>query len=123
MEIGDWLKTNGEAIYGTRPFRVFGEGPYQKPKNKNQFNDSEYKFVAQDIRFTQSKSGRTVYVISLGTPTEPLRIKSLGGEKISSITLLGSDARVDWIQEAGELVIQPLAKWPSKYAVAFKLQL
>lgn len=123
LEIGGWLKTNGEAIYDTRPFRVFGEGPFQKPKSKSHFNDSEYKFVAQDIRFTQSKDGKTVYATSLGTPTEPLKIKALGGETIRAITLLGSDAKVDWKQDAGALVIQPVAIWPNQHAVTFKLQL
>ncbi len=120
--IGDWLKANGEAIYDTRPFRVFGEGPFQKPKSKSQFNDSEYQFVAQDIRFTQSKDAKTIYAISLGVPTESLRIKTLGADKISGITLLGSDAKVDWKQAAGALIIQPIPKWPSQYAVTFKLQ-
>jgi alpha-L-fucosidase len=123
LEIGAWLKINGEAIYGTRPFRVYGEGLFQKPKSKNHFNDSEYKFVAQDIRFTQSKDGKTVYAIALGMPTEPLIIKALGVEKIHDITLLGSDAKIDWKQDAGALVIQPVAKWPSEHAATFKVQL
>ena len=87
LEIGAWLKTNGEAIYGTRPFRVYGEGPFQKPKSKSHFNDSEYNFVAQDIRFTQSKDGKTVYAIALGAPSEPLRIKALGSLAFTFSTL------------------------------------
>jgi len=122
LVIGDWLKTNGEAIYDTRPFRVFGEGPFQKPPSKNRFNDSEYKFVAQDIRFTQSKDGKTIYAICLGAPKEPLRIKALGSDKIRSLTLLGSDAKIEWKQEAGALIIQPAAQWPSQHAVTFKVQ-
>lgn len=56
-------------------------------------------------------------------PTEPLRIKALGRDKISGITLLGSAAKIDWKQEAGALIIQPAAKWPSQHAVTFRLKL
>jgi hypothetical protein len=52
-----------------------------------------------------------------------VRIKTLAGEKIASVALLGSDKRLDWKLEADALVIQPVAPWPSKFAVAFKITL
>jgi alpha-L-fucosidase len=62
--IGKWLKINGEAIFRTRPFTVFGEGPFELPQ-KGGFNDNEFKFTAKDIRFTQSKDGKTLFIILL----------------------------------------------------------
>ena len=69
-ELGAWLKLNGEAIYGTRPWIAYGEGPTQEPSGG--FSDHG-KFLAleytdKDIRYTASKDGKTVYAILLGTP-------------------------------------------------------
>lgn len=51
LEIGKWLQTNGEAIYDTKPWRVFGEGPTQV--KEGHFTDGEDKgFTPRDIRFT-----------------------------------------------------------------------
>ena len=64
-----------------------------------------------------------LYAFALGLPTEPVQIKALAGEKIDGITLLGSDAKLDWKQDADALVIQPLKTWPCRHAVVFKIQL
>ena len=71
LQIGDWLRVNGEAIYSTRPFAVFGEGPTKAPKNSTEKNMDVQSYTAQDIRFTTGKlaSGEpVVYAILLGWP-------------------------------------------------------
>jgi alpha-L-fucosidase len=123
IEIGDWLKVNGESIYCTRPWKQFGEGPTRDVRGGGFSENADKRFTPQDIRFTQSKNGATLYAIALGVPTEPLRIKALGGVRIAGLTLLGSDAALDWKQEAGSLVIQPVKRWPSQHAVAFRVTL
>ncbi len=68
LQIGDWLHTNGEAIYGTRPFALFGEGPTKAPKNSTEKNKDIQAFTPEDIRFTVSPDHRYVYAIALGWP-------------------------------------------------------
>ena len=121
-DLAAWMPVNGEAIFGTRPWKVFGEGS-AKVQTSGNFNEGKLSYSASDIRFTQSKDGKTLYAIVLGVPTEAVRIKSLAGEKIAAVTLLGSDAKLDWKSESDALVIQPVAQWPAKFAVAFKLTL
>ena len=105
-EIGAWLKVNGEAIYATRPWKIYGEGPSTVAQEKAPFDRAGVKdvgskpYTAEDIRFTQSKDGTALYAMALDAPAAPLRIKSLAGRKIAQVTLLGSDSGLDWKQEA-----------------------
>ena len=132
--IGAWLKVNGEALYATRPWKVYGEGPSaEAPPEKGEhggIKDAPAKpFTPEDIRFTQSKDGTTLYAIVMAVPQAAVRIKSLGAgsnlleKKITGISLLGSDAKPEWKQEAEALVVQPVQKWPSQNVVAFKITL
>jgi alpha-L-fucosidase len=51
LEIGKWLSINSEAIYGTRPWRVYGEGPTEIPEGAFT-NTKRSEFSSEDIRFT-----------------------------------------------------------------------
>ncbi len=91
--IGDWMNINKEAIFDTRPWKKFGEGPVADsdiPLNAQGFNEGSYsKMTSQEIRFTQK--GKHLYAIVLEWPEDDvIRIKSLGtGEKIRKVELLG----------------------------------
>lgn len=118
QEVARWMAVNGEAIHGTRPWRVYGESP--TPVETGHFKE-DFKYTAQDIRFTTK--GEILYAIALGVPQSELKITSLNlaAGTISSITLLGSDAKLDWKQDDSALIIQQVAKWPCQRAVAFKI--
>jgi alpha-L-fucosidase len=79
-EIGAWMKANGESIYGTRPWTIFGEGPAQQAAaalNAQGFNEGKGKpFNHEDIRF--ATKGDVLYATALGWPeNDKLVIKSL----------------------------------------------
>ena len=126
--IADWMDVNKECIFGTRPWKVFGEGPASEGPVSAAGNFTEGKgkpFTADDVRFTTK--GGTLYAISLGAPKQDLQIKSLGtaakllDEHISNITLLGSDEKVQWSQAAEALTIKAPAKSPNDIAIVFKI--
>lgn len=68
--ITNWMQPNGESIFGTRPWKVFGEGPASEeivPLSAQGFNEGKGKpFTGQDIRFTTK--GNILYAIALGSP-------------------------------------------------------
>lgn len=119
-DIGRWLAINGEAIYGTRPWTRFGEGPTDVPEGG--FTDTKRTaYTSADVRFTTK--GDTLYAICLGWPEEVWHIQSLGAEAgaIANVTLLGSDATLTWRQDADGLTIQqPIVK-PCDYAFTLKI--
>jgi alpha-L-fucosidase len=129
--IADWMDINRECIFGTRPWKIFGEGPAIQsaaPITNQGFNEGKGKpFTAEDVRFTQK--GDTLYAIVLGQPTEPLKIKSLGKQsklldkRIESIQLLGSDEKIEWSQDDDALAIEPATNKLSDAAVVYKIQL
>ncbi len=131
-ELGDWLKINGEAIYATRPWKTFGEGPTIEPKggfrSHGKFLKLEYS--GKDIRYTQSKDGSTIYAIAMGWPDSEITlsaVKVLEPKPAASVELLGAPGTLQYrVNKDRQLVIQvpqwPESKRPGRYAYSFKLQ-
>ncbi len=125
-EIGAWLAVNGEAIYGTRPFAVFGEGPTEVAEGP--FSDTKRKpFTAQDVRFTTRDD--LLYAIVLAWPADgKLTIASLGrgqsslAGEIKGVELVGSKAAVKWARDAAGLHAQLPGAAPSPYAFALRIK-
>jgi alpha-L-fucosidase len=121
-DIGAWLKINGDAIYGTRPWTVYGEGPTKEVAGS--FHDDATKtYTAQDMRFT-TKAG-SIYAIAFAWPDDgQLIVHSItpsGSFKVGGVGLLGSAGTVSWKQEADGLHLKLPAKPESDYAYSFKI--
>jgi alpha-L-fucosidase len=128
--IAKWMEVNRECIFGTRPWKVFGEGPASEGAalSAQGFNEGKGKpFTAEDVRFTSK--GDTLYAIVLGWPTNAMQIRSLGkaakllDKPVGGITLLGSDERITWSQTEDAVTIQPPQAKPSDHTIVFKIAL
>jgi alpha-L-fucosidase len=131
-DIGAWLKINGEAIYATRPWKVFGEGPSINNFTKGQFDgqpDADTKpFTPEDIRFTQSKDGKALYAMVLAFPEDgKITIKSLAEgsalwqNSIGSVKMLGVRGKLKFARDAAGLQVKlPEAK-PCDFAFVLKI--
>jgi alpha-L-fucosidase len=123
VDVGAWLNTNGDAIYGTRPWRVYGEGPTKVAAGSFHDTDTTH-YTAEDFRFTAK--GDVLYAIGLAWPTNgEAVIHSLavtaGGEPVQSVALLGSDARISFDQRPDGLHVHLPAQGPAKYAYAVSI--
>ena len=107
-EIGMWMKINGEAIYATRPWKIYGEGPVGIKEGSFQ-GESIKKVTAKDIRYTRNKGGTVLYAIALGWPESEMVLASLGTAaptkpgKIEHVELLGTPLHPVWKQTASAL--------------------
>ena len=125
-EIGVWTAANGEGIYGSRPWKTYGEKSAEAQSVKPDRFNEEYKFNSKDIRFTE-KDG-FLYTFCLGTPTQDILIKSLGknskyyGSPVVSVKMLGSDVKVKWTERPDGLIINKPAKIPAWQVIGFKIE-
>jgi len=124
LDVGAWLKVNGNAIYGTRPWTSFGEGPTKVEAGS--FHDTQTKpYTAQDFRFTTNRE--TLYAIEMAWPKEgeavihTLSSDVVGARKVNSVSLLGASAELTFTQRADGLHIRVPAEAPGKYAYVYRI--
>lgn len=122
LQIGDWLKVNGDAIYASRPFTVYGEGNTSRaPRNPMAKGSDIQTFTAQDIRFTTSRDGSILYATALGWPSDgSLLIHTLYRDNpylqvpVCGVQLLGSPGDIKFAQQPDGLRLTLPAVAPSK---------
>ena len=125
-----WLDVNGEGIFGTRPWKIYGEGVV-KTANTGSFRDNEKlqeSLSEKDIRYTQK--GSTLYAFVLGFPsTDTICLKALGrkspqmnGKRIKRVRLLGCNQKVVFKQAADALYISMPAVENTGKTICFAVQ-
>ena len=126
LDVGSWLKVNGDAIYGTRPWTTYGEGPTKVAAGSFQDTKTQ-EYTAEDFRFTTK--GNNLYAIELAWPSGTEAVihsvagNALKGRQIQSVALLGSSAPLTYKLQADGLHIQLPSKPTQGYAYAFRIAL
>lgn len=130
-QVGRWMKTNGEAIYGSKAWKTLGEG------ENGQINklpggglgrvQADHVFTSQDIRYTEGKNG-LLYAFCMAVPEKGKEVAflSLGrssqyaNRPVASVSLLGYDGKVEFRQESEKLVVM-MPDAASEYCSVFKI--
>jgi alpha-L-fucosidase len=130
-EITRWMAVNSEGIYGTRPWKIFGDGPVASAPpatggRGSGFNErTRQDFTADEIRFTTK--GSNLYAFVMGWPEKQTVIKPLATNssvatfKVRNVELLGYKGRLKWTQDEKGLTVQLPDQKPSDHAVTLKL--
>lgn len=129
--IASWTAVNGEGIYGTRPWKIFGEGPSVTTKKEKGMHggirdDQKNAYTPADFRFTTK--GNALYAFCMANPTTDLRIVSLAknakytNKSIASVSILGCKDKLKWKQTAEGLVITKPSQLADSHAVAVKVE-
>jgi alpha-L-fucosidase len=127
--IADWMPDNSEGIYGSRPWKIYGEGPStQRNQEKGTFGGVKdvRPYGTADIRFTTKD--KALYAYCMEIPSGNIRIQSLGknskllSQKVASVKMLGSKEKLKWSQEDDALVINQPANMPNSKVGGFKIE-
>jgi len=122
IDLKSWMAANSEAIHGTRPWKIHGEGPTETASGA--FAESG-AYTARDIRFTTK--GDTLYAITLGEPQGQVVITSLRTSnplerrRVRHVRLLGRPGPIAFKQNGQALVIDLPSAMPTRHASAFAI--
>ena len=134
-EVGNWMRLNGAGVYGSHAWVIPAEGEMVNgklkilPGGKLGRKQAEFKFDAQDIRFTIGKNGALyAFCMNVPAPNSQIKIKSLTpdakylSQKIKSVKLLGYKGKLQWKQEVDGLLITCPKKMPFTTSIVFAIE-
>jgi alpha-L-fucosidase len=134
-EVGEWMRRNGEGVYGSHAWSVPGEGELINGKMKMlpggglRRHHAEFPFNEQDFRFTVGKNGALyAFCMTVPKPGAPLKIKTLGtndnklSKPIRKVSLLGHQGKLKWKQEADGLSITCPNEMPYATSIVFRIE-
>jgi len=133
QRVGEWMSVNGAGIYGSRAWKVFGEGANGKirslPAGQLGRSQADFQFTPQDFRFTvgsdgavyafcmaMPKAGSTIKIVSLGTGAKLL------DHPVKSVSLLGSDEHLTWTQRPDGLAVTCPHEMPLSISATFRVE-
>ena len=126
-----WMDVNSEGIYGTRPWKVYGEGPSTAPRPPaapGSGRGPAPPWTSEDIRFT-TKAGALYTFVGAWPESRVAKIRSLAagspqlsGAKVANVSLLGYGGKVTWTHDEQGLSVTLPDRAPSRYAVTLKIQ-
>ena len=124
LEVGAWLKTNGEAIYGTSPWKVFSDRSASGNTAAKTPTKDEGRGV--DIRFTAK--GNSIYAICLAWPEKGVLAKALGNkgmarQTLAAVRMLGSTEAISWQQTDDGLALSTPREKPCRHAFVYRIDL
>jgi len=143
-DMGEWMRINGEGLYGSRAWKTLGEDETTVPnareparskprrvfEGKLDRSTAEKKFSTADFRFTVGRDGSLyAWCLAVPQPHETVKIKSLGANAglldapVASVSLLGTADAIQWTQTPEALTIVCPVAMPFRYAVGFKIRL
>nr|WP_294782640.1 alpha-L-fucosidase [uncultured Flavobacterium sp.] len=134
-EVGNWMRMNGEGVYGSHAWKIPAEGEIVNgklkmlPGGKLGKSQAEFKFNSQDIRFTVGKNKNLyAFCMNVPAPNSQIKIKSFAKDKnnydkkLKSVKLLGYKGKLNWKEEVDGLVITCPDKMPFATAVVFEIE-
>jgi alpha-L-fucosidase len=126
LGMGAWLRANGEAIYDTRPFVVYGEGP-KRLASSGHFTQMTGDYNEENIRFTTK--GSTIYAIQMGWSgnqkdvlIQSINLTNLAGAKITKVFVVDSPEVINWKLTDDGLVVTTPSKVSNKIALCYKIE-
>lgn len=134
-EVGNWMRLNGEGVYGSHAWVIPAEGEMingklkMLPGGKLGSRQAEFKFNAQDIRFTVGKNNKLyAFCMNVPAPNTQIKIKALAtdakhyGKKVKTVKLLGYKGKLKWKETVDGLQITCPKDMPFATAVTFEIE-
>ena len=125
-EMGSWLRVNGEAIYGTTPWMVYGEGPTRMEKAGDFTESEKLTYTGNDFRFTMKDD--VLYAIALAWPGREASIRTvwekLYRDEIVRVSMLGVEGELAWRYDDSDrsMKIETPSRKPCEHAWVFRIE-